>query len=257
MEKMTMKLNGNIAIVTGGAGAIGQAIASRLTDEGATVIVADLNFDGAQQVVQSLVGRGTEALAVKVDITDRNSIKAMVAKVIETFGKIDILVNNAGGSARLVGGDYCSFIEAKEEVIDRIIDMNLKGPIFCTHAVIKHMVSQGQGRIVNVGSIAGVQGLERVVDYSAAKGGVIAFTKAVAKEVGPLGVRVNCVSPGLIPRPGENPERALRSNYLNNTIGTPEDVAELVLFLASDASRFIVGQNYIIDGGRCLGMKGQ
>ena len=193
---------------------------------------------------------------MKVDISSRESISKMVATVMETFGRIDVLINNAGGSARIVGGQYGPFHESTEEAIDRIIDINLKGPLFCVHAVLQHMIARGQGRIVNVGSIAGVQGLECVVDYSAAKGGVIAFTKAIAKDVGPLGIRVNCISPGLIPRPNEQTERALRSNYLKDTVGSPEDVAELVLFLASDDSRFIVGQNYIIDGGRSLGMKG-
>lgn len=251
-----MKLDGDVAIVTGGAGYIGQAIAAKLAKEGATVVVADLNMTGAEHVASSLKEDGAIALAVEVDITNRASIKAMVTTVIQTFGKIDVLINNAGGSARLVGGRYCCFHEAEEEVLGRIIDMNLKGPLFCTRAVINHMIDRGEGRIVNLGSIAGVQGLEKVVDYSAAKGGIIAFTKALAKEVGPLGVRVNCISPGLIPRPGENTERALRANYMNKTVGTGEDVAELALFLVSDAARFIVGQNHIIDGGRSLGVKG-
>lgn len=251
-----MKLKGDVAIVTGAAGAIGRAIANMLAREGAAVAAADINRAGAEQVASSLSDDGAKALAVEVDVSSRDSIKAMVASVLEAFGRIDILVNNAGGSARIVGGRYGPFHEAPEEIIDKILDINLKGPVFCTRALIEHMVERGKGRIVNIGSITGVQGLERVVDYSAAKGGVIAFTKALAKEVGPLGIRVNCVSPGLIPRDGRGDERALRSNFLKNTIGKPEDVAELVLFLVSDDSRFIVGQNYIIDGGRSLGMKG-
>ena len=136
-----------------------------------------------------------------------------------------------------------------------MIDVNLKGPLFCTRAVIGHMVERKCGKIVNIGSITGIQGLEYVVDYSAAKGGVIAFTKALAKEVGPSGINVNCVSPGLVPRPDENPARALRSGYLGR-ICKPEDIAELVVFLSTDAAAYITGQNYVIDGGRSLGMKG-
>jgi NAD(P)-dependent dehydrogenase (short-subunit alcohol dehydrogenase family) len=251
-----MKLKDKVAIITGGAGSIGRAVAARLAQEGATVVVADMNLAGARQAAASLNDVGATALAVEVDISSRESIGRMVATVMEKFGRIDVLINNAGGSARIVGGKYGSFHESAEQVIDKIIDINLKGPVFCTHAVLKHMIARGEGRIVNVASTTGVQGLECVVDYSAAKGGVIAFTKALAKDVGPLGIRVNCISPGLIPRPNESTERALRSNYLKNTVGSPEDVAELILFLASDDSRFIVGQNYIIDGGRCLGMKG-
>lgn len=251
-----MKLKGDVAIVTGGAGYIGQAICSLLAREGATVIVADLDKTGAERVADSLKKNGATALAVELDVCDRDSIQTMTKTVMEAFGQIDVLVNNAGGSARLVGGAYCLIHEAEERVIDSMIDINLKGPVFCTHAVLRHMVARGEGCIVNVGSICGVIGSEKVADYSAAKGGVIAFTKSVAKGYGPLGIRINCVSPGLVPRSGEDPARALRSNYLNNTVCTADDVAELVLFLASDASRFVVGQNYIIDGGRSLGKKG-
>ena len=195
---------------------------------------------------------GGDAEAYQADICDRKAIKDMVAQVLQRFGHIDILINIAGGSAR---SDCSLFQDAKEEILDRIIDINLKGPIFCTRAVIGHMIDRKQGNIINVGSIVGVQGLERVVDYSAAKGGIIAFTKALAKEVGMHGINVNCVSPGLVPRPDEDPERALKSNYLGK-VCKAEDVAELILFLATDAAGYITGQNYIIDGGRSLGMKG-
>ncbi|MBN2449202.1 MAG: SDR family oxidoreductase [Lentisphaeria bacterium] len=250
-----MQLTNNVAIVTGAAGAIGRAVAARLAKEGATVAVADLNRAEAGRVAASLTEAGAAALALELDVCSRDSINAMVATVIEAYGRIDVLVNNAGGSARLVKGAYCLLHEAEERVIDSMIDINLKGLIFCTRAVLRHMVPRGQGRIVNMGSITGVQGSEMVADYSAAKGGVIAFTKALAKGYGPLGIRVNCVSPGLVPRPEEDPARALRSNFLHR-VCTTEDVANLVAFLVSEDASFITGQNCVIDGGRSLALHG-
>ncbi len=250
-----MSLQGNVAIVTGGAGYIGSAIACRLARDGASVVVADLNLERARAVASRIGADGDRANAVALDLRDRDSIKQMVETVLREFKTIDILVNCAGGSARLVGGAYGPFHEAQEDVIDAMIDINLKGPLFVTHAVVPHMVAQGQGCIVNVASICGVQGSEMVADYSAAKGGVIAFTKALAKGLGPRGIRVNCVSPGLVPRPEENPERALRSNYLGR-VCTGEDIANLVAFLVSEEADFITGQNYIVDGGRSLALKG-
>lgn len=247
-----MKLSGKIAIVTGAGGCIGGAIAKKLSAEGAVVAVVDLNLEKAEETAGLIRDAGGEALAVKTDLCDPASIQKMVDEVMQRFGQIDILVNGAGGSARK---DCSLFKDAKAEILDRIIDLNLKGPLFCTRAIIGHMVDRKQGKIINIGSITGVQGLEWVVDYSAAKGGVIAFTKALAKEVGPYGINVNCVSPGIVPRPDEDPERALRSNYLGK-VCKPEDVAELVAFLSADSADYITGQNYIIDSGRSLGMKG-
>jgi NAD(P)-dependent dehydrogenase (short-subunit alcohol dehydrogenase family) len=247
-----MKLSEKTAIVIGAGGCIGRAIAMKLAAEGAAVVAVDINLETAKETAGFIRDAGGEALAVKTDICEHVSIKQMVDEVMQRFGQIDILVNGAGGSARK---DCSLFKDAKAEILERIIDINLKGPLFCTRAVIGHMLDRKQGKIINIGSITGVQGLEWVVDYSAAKGGVIAFTKALAKEVGPHGINVNCVSPGLVPRPDEDPERALRSNFLGN-VCKPEEVAELVLFLATDAAGFITGQNYIIDGGRSLGMKG-
>jgi NAD(P)-dependent dehydrogenase (short-subunit alcohol dehydrogenase family) len=247
-----MKLSGKTAIVTGAGGSIGRAIAVKLAAEGASVAAVDINLETAEETATIIRDAGGKALALQTDVCDRATITDMVDQVLERFAHIDILINTAGGSAR----KECSlFHKSKAEVLDRIIDINLKGPLFCTRAIIEHMVNRKQGKIINIGSIVGVQGLEWVVDYSAAKGGIIAFTKALAKEVGPYGINVNCVSPGLVPRPDENPERAQRSNYLGK-VCKPEDVAELVLFLATDSADYITGQNYIIDGGRSLGMKG-
>jgi NAD(P)-dependent dehydrogenase (short-subunit alcohol dehydrogenase family) len=243
--------NERIAIVTGGAGWIGQTIARGLVEDGMTVVVADIDRTRAQEVADGLTAAGGRAMAVELDVTSFASAQRMVAEVIGAFGAIDALINNAGGSAR----KQCSlFGDADPAVIDRIIDMNLKGPLFCSRAVIGHMIERKRGTIVNLGSTTGIQGLEYVVDYSAAKGGVITFTKALAKEVGKHGIRVNCVSPGLVPRPDEDPARGLRTNYLGR-VCTAEDIAGPVRFFLSDQAGFITGHNLVIDGGRSLGMK--
>lgn len=243
-----------VAIVTGGAGYIGQAIAAGLAADGHAVAVADLDLARAQAVADRLKSSGGRACAVALDVCSYASAERMVASVQEALGPISVLVNNAGGSARLVGGKYGPFHEAEERVISAMIDINLTGPLFVTRAVVPQMVARRQGRIVHVGSICGVQGTENVADYSAAKGGVIAFTKVLAKELGPHGIRVNCVSPGLVPRPDEDPARARASNYLGG-VCSAEDVAELVRFLVSEKSGFITGHNHIIDGGRSLATK--
>lgn len=242
--------NGRSAIVTGGAGCIGQAIARGLIEDGMAVAVADIDQARAQAVADALTAAGGRAMAVELDVRSFASAQRMVAEVIAAFGSVDTLVNNAGGSAR----KECSlFCDADPAVLDRMIDMNLKGPLYCSRAVIGHMLGKKRGWIINMASITGIQGLERVVDYSAAKGGVIAFTKALAKEVGRHGIRVNCVSPGVVPRPDEDPARGLRTNYLGR-VCTAEDIAGPVRFLLRDQAGFIAGHNLVIDGGRSLGM---
>lgn len=245
-----MKLKDKVAIVTGGAGAIGQAIARQMAGEGARIAVVDLNIQQAQLVAEELQQNTVNAVAVHVDVRDRQSVNQMVQTVIDTFGSIDILVNNAGGSAR---GECSLFHQSKDDVVQRIIEINLMGPIYCIRAVVEHMVQKQSGKIINIGSIVGIQGLANCADYSAAKGGIIAFTKSIAMELGAFGINVNCVSPGLVPRPDQNAEAMRKTNYLN-AICSPDDVANLVRFLATDEAKFITGQNYVVDGGRSLGL---
>ena len=247
-------LESKTAIVTGGGGSIGRAIAMKLAEDGVAIAVADINMETAEETVKAVQKIGVSAIAVKVNICDMKDIENMVSSVLEHFGHIDILVNNAGGSAR----DKCAlFHQSKTDVIDWVLDINLKGPIYCTRAVINHMIEQRHGKIVNIGSIVGVQGLARLVDYSIAKGGLISMTKSLAMEVGEYGINVNCASPGVVPRSDENrdPEALKNKSYLPRSC-KPEDVAELVAFLSSDSASFITGQNYIIDGGRSIGLKG-
>ena len=247
-----MKLDGKIAVITGGGGSIGRATALKLANEGANIAIVDISLEMAEQTAAAVRASGREAIAVKVDVRNRIEIKDMVVTVLQHFDHIDILVNVAGGSAR---HNNTFFHNSKEEIVDWVLDVNLRGPIFCIRAVIEHMIERKHGKIINIGSIVGVQGLEKLADYSAAKGGIIAFTKSLAKEVGYYGINVNCVSPGLVPRSDEKGWDGNEFSYLGRTC-KPEEVAELVVFLTTDSANYITGQNYIIDGGRSLGMKG-
>jgi len=248
-----MALENQVAIVTGAAGHIGSTIARRLASEGATVVISDLNGDLAQSVADGIIAAGGRALAVQTNVRDTASIESMVAQVIAQYGRVDILVNVAGGSAR----ERASTVHgSREEVIREILEVNLFGVIFCCRAVIGHMLAQGGGKIVSVASALALQGQPGHADYAAAKAGVIAFSKTLAMEVGPQNIFVNCVSPGLVPRPGTPVDDIPETNYLGR-IAPPETVANLVAFLVSDEADFIVGQNYIVDGGWSLGLKGR
>lgn len=247
-----MRVQGKVAVVTGAAGRIGSAIARRLAAEGAAVVVNDLSGERAEAVAAEIRDRGGTALAWAADVSASAAVRAMVAAAIARFGGIDILVNNAGGSAGLLKR-LSLFEHSDEEVWDWVLDLNLKGTLVCIRAVLESMIDRGGGKIVNLGSIAGTVGIIERVDYSAAKGGIIALTKALAMEVGLHGINVNCVSPGAISATGTGMDDG---TYLGRT-GRPEDVANLVLFLASDEASYITGQNYIIDGGRSLGPKTQ
>ena len=249
-----MKVKDKVAVVTGGADGIGEAICRRMAFEGASVIIADIADEKAEKVERELKSSGNKAIALHVDVTKSRETDQMINVVLEKFGKVDILVNNAGGSHPQKNIQFC---ESNEEAWDWTIDLNLKGMRNCTRAVINHMIERKSGKIVSIASISGVTGTLTKVDYSAAKAGVIGFTKALAKEVAPHGINVNCVSPGPIATPlflsnkKEFQEVARQAVYLKR-VGKPEEIANMVLFLASDEASFIVGQNFIVDGGRIL-----
>ncbi|MDF2725889.1 MAG: short-chain dehydrogenase/reductase, partial [Paenibacillus sp.] len=181
-------------------------------------------------------------------------IERMTQAVIERFGRIDILVYSAGGSARQ---QNALLHQAEEDVIDRILDVNLRGVMYCSKAVVGHMIARNSGKIVNIGSIVGINGKAKLVDYSAAKAGVIAVTKSLALEAGQHGITVNCVSPGLVPRQDElgKLDYVRKTNVLGR-VCQPEDIANMVNFLVSDEADFITGQNFVVDGGRSLGLRG-
>ena len=247
-----MSLNDRIAVVTGGAGYIGSTTARRLASEGATVVVSDANRELAAEVADAIVAEDGSATAIETDVTSTRSIETMVAQTIQQHGRIDVLVNVAGGSARKLASAVHG---SNEKVIRQVIEVNLLGAIFCCRAVVDQMIEQGGGKIVNVASIVALRGSAGHADYAAAKAGVIAFSKTLAMEVASHSINVNCVSPGLVPRPGTSVEHIPATNYLGK-IATAETVSNVIAFLVSDEADFVVGQNYVVDGGRSLGLKG-
>lgn len=248
---MKVDLSGKVAIVTGASRGIGRAIALALARDGADILVnARSNIGEARKVAGKIESMGRRVLVILADVSNKEDVDNMVKKTIEVFGKIDILVNNAG-----VVGSTVPIQELKEEDWDRIISVDLKGTFLCCKAVVPHMINRRSGKIVNISSIAGKEGNANMTAYSAAKAGIIGFTKALSEEVARYGIRVNCVCPALIEtelaeRMDKQQAEYLKSKIPLSRLGKPEEVAELVKFLVSDASDFIAGQAYNIDGGR-------
>ena len=247
-----MRLTGKVAIVTGAGYGIGRAIALTLAREGADIVVNDIDMKPAGDVAEEIRGCGRRVLLVEADVSKSDEVEEMVKASLRQMGKIDILVNNAGGSARERVSD---FNVSTEEIWDFVLGRNLKGVLNCTRAVINHMIERGYGKIVSLGSIAGVGGGAGMADYSASKGGITSFAKALAKEVGHYGINVNCVSPGVIFKThaleqvnAEVVERYLSKQVLKRQ-GEPQDVANAVLFLVSDEASFITGHNLMVCGG--------
>jgi len=251
-----MRLKDKVAIVTGGANGIGQATCQRLAREGAKIVVVDIDIEKANKVVDEIKSLGYEAIAVKVDITKIDEANQMAKATLDNFGKIDILVNVAGGAIR---EQLVPFSQSSKEFWDRTINLNLYGALNCTRAVINHMIQRRSGKIVSFASDAGTFGQQLAVDYGAAKGGIIAFTKGLAKEVAKNGINVNCISPGVtgtarvLSFPKEAVESSIKGIYLGR-LGKPEELADAVLFLVSDEASFITGVNLPVDGGLTLGV---
>ena len=244
---MFFDLTGQTAIVTGAATGIGEAIARRLAQAGATVAVADLDQEGACQVAR---GIGEPSFGLAVDITSAASVNQAVAEVLERTGRVDVLVNNAGIAGRAV-----PLWEQTEEDWHRIIAVNMDGVFNFCRAVIQHMRGRKYGRIVNVASIAGKEGNPNMTGYSATKAAVIGFTKSLAKEVATEGICVNAVSPAVIRTKILEQLTAQQIAYMTERIpmrrtGTPEEIAAVVHFLASPDCSFVTGQCYDASGGR-------
>jgi 2-hydroxycyclohexanecarboxyl-CoA dehydrogenase len=240
------KLDNKIAIVTGAGQGIGAGVASKLSEEGATVVVTDINEETAKQTATAL---GNGAIGIRTDVTDRDSVDAMVDQVIAEFGRVDVLVNNAGWDK----GE--AFVDSEPETWDRIIQINLYGVLNTSKKVLPIMAEQGYGKVVNLGSDAGRVGSSGEAVYSAAKGGVIAFTKAMAREMARAEVNVNCVCPGptdtalFASMGGEKLREALKKAIPLRRLGQPQDLANAIAFLASDEASFITGQTVSVSGG--------
>lgn len=247
---MTMEFSGQTAIVTGAARGFGRAITRRLARGGARVVAADINVPGAEETVTLVRKDGSEALAAHVDVASAESVEAMVKAALARFGgRVDILVNNAA-IWELVPTD-----ELSEAAWDRVVDVNLKGVFLCCRAVIPIMKQQGRGHIVNIASIATrTGGTFAGLHYVASKGGVLAMTKKLAKELGQYGIVVNGVNPGTSQTEMTatwDPkiiEGIIKNTPLGRTV-TPEDIADTVAFLASEAARFVHGETVEVNGG--------
>ncbi|QOR71627.1 SDR family oxidoreductase [Ruania alkalisoli] len=240
-----------VAAITGGAGAIGRASAIQLAGMGYDIALLDVDEARAEEVANEIRGHGVDAVGVAVNLRDGAAITQAFTAVSDRLGPVAALVTSAGGSAR---SRIHALRHQDPEVIDELLEVNLRSVISCCQAVIEPMIEAGTGRIVTIGSVIGVQGKANLVEYAAAKGGVLALTKSLAMELGQHGITVNCVSPGLIPRSPVNPQAPVK-NYVGRH-GTPNDIAHAVAFLASDRSDFITGTNIVVDGGRSLGLKG-
>jgi 3-oxoacyl-[acyl-carrier protein] reductase len=237
-----MNFKGKTAFITGAAKGIGKAIAVGMAKNGADLIITDILKEELYSTETEISDCGVKVKAICLDVTDEGAVRSAVKKCIEEFGKIDILVNNAGiYPAR-------DFMTSTSDDWKKIIDVNILGTMYPTHAILPYMVDNGYGRIVNIASVAAVYGIKFFVDYSMTKGAIVSFTKALAKLVTDKGVTVNCVSPGSIDVTGGNTPM-LEHSFMGRA-GTPEELANVVLFVASEDASYVSGQNYVVDGCR-------
>ncbi len=246
-----MRLHNQVAIITGGASGLGRAAAGLFAQEGAHVVIADYQESAGKEAAEAITQQGGSAICLRVDVSDRESVQAMVNAVIAKYGQIDILINNAGVTAD------ATLPKMKQEMWDRVIAINLTGVFNCTQAAVPFMIERGYGRIISTSSVVGLHGNFGQTNYAASKGGVIAMTKTWAKELGPKGITCNAVAPGFIHTPMTDavPEKILKrmeEKVPLRRLGEPIDVANAYLFLASEAGRYVNGAVLSVDGGLTL-----
>jgi 3-oxoacyl-[acyl-carrier protein] reductase len=244
------RLDGRVAIVTGGGGGLGEGICLALAAAGASVAVADLTLEKAEARTEQVRASGGTAVPVAVDVSEGTSVQAMAERVVDELGGIDVLVNNAAIYP------LRPWTEIAEDEWDRVLATNLKGYFLCARACFPSLAQRGHGRIVNLSSITIYGGWVQLLDYVSSKGGIVSFTRALAREIGPEGVTVNAIAPGAFPTDAErihpDPkgyEAFVLERQAIKRRGMAQDIGNLVVFLASDASSFITGQVIAIDGG--------
>lgn len=246
-----MRLIGKVALITGGARGIGQAIAMTFAKEGADIVVADVNLEIAQKTASEIEVLGRKAMALEMDVTSYEKVEEGINKILDKMGKVDILVNNAGITKdnlllRMSPADW-----------DAVINVNLKGTFNCIKAVTRPMIKQRSGKIISIASIIGLMGNPGQANYAASKAGIIALTKTVAKELASRNINANAVAPGFIQtemtaRLPEDIKKKMMEAIPLAKLGTPQDVANVCLFLASGESNYITGQTITIDGGMVM-----
>jgi 3-oxoacyl-[acyl-carrier protein] reductase len=244
-----MKFEGKVALVTGAARGIGEAIALTLAREGADVVVTDVDLEGAQRVAQEIEGMGRKAKAVQADVSQREAVQRLVSEAVSLFGKVDILVNNAGIIRR------GTFLEHDPQDWEKVLSVNLGGTFNCAKEVVPLMIKQGGGKIINISSVVGKMGdIASAPSYGTSKGAINTFTKSLARELAPYGINVNAVAPHAIKTDmsrewSEEKRRQIVEAIPLKRLGKPEEVAEVVAFLASDGAGFITGQILDVNGG--------
>lgn len=245
-----MRLSGKVAIITGAASGIGRATAVKFAQEGAAVFVTDLDHAAIWNFAAEIEAAGGTATGLGVDITKRPEVEAMASAAIDRFARIDIIVNNAG--SRIIK----PFLDHSHEDWNQMLDVNLTGHFHCCQAVLPHMIEAGAGRVINMASIAGTVGRPNRVGYVAAKGGLLAMTRALAADMAGKNITVNALAPGMIASPMNRDfkeDEAFGENWNDDNLvrrwGEPEDVANVAAFLASDDAAFITGETINVDGG--------